>query len=109
MPPGNDEARQRAQKRAEAMETSLEQSLQSERDTEALLEKLDKLSHNLFELAQDWESVNPQIATRVRQQEQQIRALRAKVEHLGEFEADEAEQIMAAIRQALKQARGEQG
>ncbi len=103
----NDDGRRRALKRAEEMEAGLEQLQQAERDTVELLEKLDKLAADLFDHASEWEPVNPQIASRVRQQEQQVRALRNRVEHLGVLEADEAEKIMAAVRVELRRVRGE--
>jgi hypothetical protein len=104
MVPGNEDARQRARKKAEALQGSLEMLVAEQADTEEYLERLDKVAFGLFELAQDWDSVNPQIAARVRQQETQVRNLRKKVEHLGELEAEEAEQVMREIREALHQA-----
>lgn len=104
MAPGNDDARQRARKKAEALQGSLDMLLAEEADTEEMLERLDKVAFGLIELAQDWDPVNPQIAARVRQQEAQIRNLRKKVEHLGELEAEEAQQVMREIREALHQA-----
>jgi hypothetical protein len=88
------------------MQASLDYTMQDERDTEALLEKLDKVASELFELGQDWDEVDATMATRVRLQEQRIHELRGRVENMGEMEADEASKIIVAIRHALKEARG---
>ncbi len=104
MAPGNDDARQRARRNAEALETSLESVLQGEADTAALREKVEAVANDLVELAREWEAVNPSISARVRTQEQQIRALARQVEHLGEVEADEAQQIMKEMREELRKA-----
>jgi hypothetical protein len=89
------------------MQASLESTMQDARDTEALLEKLDKVASELFELAQDWDGVDAAMATRVRQQEQRVHELRGRVENMGEMEADEASKIIVAVRQTLRQAKGE--
>ncbi|MEV4511777.1 hypothetical protein AB0K00_22740 [Dactylosporangium sp. NPDC049525] len=99
----------RAKKRATDMHASLDYTIQDERDTEALMEKLDKVASELFELAQDWDDVDEQMAARVREQEQRLHGLRSRVESMGEMEADEASKIITAIRQALREARGGNG
>jgi hypothetical protein len=101
-----DDERQRALQRAEEMEENLELVQQDERATIQLMERLDRLAADLFVHAQEWDPVNPDIASRVRQQEQQIHQLRAKVERLAELEVDEATTIMAEIRKALRLHRG---
>jgi hypothetical protein len=101
-----DDDKQRALQRAEEMEENLLLIQQDERATVQLLERLDKLAADLFAHAQEWDPVNPETASRVRQQEQQIHLLRAKVERLAELEADEASTIMAEIHKALRLYRG---
>jgi hypothetical protein len=101
-----DSPEARARKRAIDMQASLDYTMQDERDTEALLEKLDKVASELFELAQEWDDVDPAMAARVRQQEARLHELRGRVETMGELEADEASKIIVAIRAALKEARG---
>jgi hypothetical protein len=105
MSESDEDARQKARKRAEEMQASLEHTVEDERDTQALLERLDKLAAELFDLAQDWDPIDVQMAARVRKQEDHVHELRTRVEHLGEMEADEAEKIIAAIRQELRRAR----
>jgi len=105
LPP--DDPRERAKKRAQEMQVSLDSMVQDERDTEALMEHLDRMIVDLVDLAQDWDSVDPAMAARVRQQEQQIHDLRGRVERLGEMEAGEAAKIIGAIRNELRHARGE--
>jgi adenosyl cobinamide kinase/adenosyl cobinamide phosphate guanylyltransferase len=105
MQPADDEKR-RALFRAEEMEVSLASIQRDEQESVALLEKLDRLAATLFEHAQDWDSVSPEVATRVRRQEQQIHALRTKAQRLVEMQADEVVAIMNEIGAALEQARG---
>ena len=100
-------AREQAKKRAQEMQVSLDAMVQDERDTEALMEHLDRMIAELIDLAQDWDSVDPDMAARVRQQEQQIHDLRGRVERLGEMEAGEAAKIIGAIRHELRHDRGE--
>jgi uncharacterized membrane protein len=102
-----DEEKELAKKRAQDMQHSLDASVQDEQDTEALMERLDKLAMELFELARDWDSVDPDMAARVRQQEQQVHELRGRAEGMAEMEAAEATKIISAIRNELRRARGE--
>ena len=92
-------------RRAEAMHQSLEQTMQDESDTIALLEKLERLAVTLQEHARNWDSVDPQVAQRVRAQETEVLALRAKVVGLVTADADDSAMIIQEIDRVLRQAR----
>lgn len=92
-------------RQAEAMHQTLEQTMQDESNTIALLEKLERLAIRLREHAQNWESVDPEVATRVRAQETELLAMLPKVARLATAEADESAMIIQEIDRALRQAR----
>jgi len=96
-----------ARKRAQDMEKILELARDDQQDTVALMERLDKLASELFEHALDWDSVDPEVAARVRKQAEQVHSMHKRVEKLAELEIEEASQIMSEIRRILKEARGE--
>jgi hypothetical protein len=93
-----------ARKRAVAMQASLDHTVDDERDTQALLARLDQMAAELFDLAQDWDRVDAKMAEHVRMQEKNVHELRSRAEHMAEMEADEASKINAEIRKALKEA-----
>ena len=95
-----------AKKLAQNMQQELDAFVQDERDTEALMERLDKLAVDLRDLALAWDDVDADMAARVRAQEQEVHELRGRVERLGEAEAAEATKIIAAIRNQLRKVHG---
>ncbi len=93
---------EKALRKAESLQETVDQLLQATRDTERLMEKLEHLAHDLYELAKAWEPVNPQKAAEVHKQESQIRALCGELERLGEYEADEAQRVIKDVMSALR-------
>jgi hypothetical protein len=104
MHPTEDE-RRHALRRAEDSERSLARIRRDQRDAIDLLERLDGLAVSLSQLAQHWDDVNSDMATRVRRQERQLHELIGTVRRVAELEANEASVIMSEISEVLKQAR----
>jgi hypothetical protein len=102
----NDDDRQRAKTRAVELQTSLDRLLQDERDNEALLEQLDQLAKDYRELAEAWDNVDPQMATKVRQREEEIHTLRGRVQTMTGLEGDEASKLKSAVLKALRETIG---
>src|SRR5262245_45539723 len=105
MQPTDDDA-QRTLRRAEDMEHSVQLTRQDEEATVALLQKLDKLSADLFEHAKMWDDVNPEIAANVRKEEEKVHTLRQQVARMAQMEAEEITTMMAEVEKALKQLKG---
>lgn len=97
---GTDDA-----KRARDLQSHVDELMQDEHDNEQLLEKLDGLIKELFELAQAWDRVDADMATRVRSQEHDLHLLRGRLERLSEAEADEAKETIAKIKAELAKIR----
>jgi hypothetical protein len=104
MQPNDDERRKHAREIAEEMETSLELTEKNEKDTIALMERLAKQAAALRAHAQRWEKVNPERAARVRQDEQEVLAMHARLARLAQMEADEVSSIMADVDKMLDEA-----
>jgi hypothetical protein len=106
MQPADDEKR-RTLLRVEEMELHRSAIQRDERESVELLEKIDKLTTTLFEHAQGWDPISPDVATRVRRQEEQMHALRSMVQRLVAMQAEEVVAIMNEIGAALDQTRGD--
>ena len=100
-----DDGKEQAVRLAQNLQQSLDATVQDEQDTEALMERLDKLAVELRDLAQDWDGVDAEMAARVRLHEQQVHELRGRVERMGEGEAAESTKIIGAIRAQLRRSR----
>jgi hypothetical protein len=92
-------------RRAREKQGSLDALIQDEQDTEALMERCDRLIADLIDLANAWDAVDQDTASRVREQEMRIHDLRGRVAHLAEMEANEAMKMMASIRDELARAK----
>jgi DNA repair exonuclease SbcCD ATPase subunit len=98
MQPSDEDARRHLIQRADALEKSLDQTEQSMVRTEHLIALVEEIANDLYQLAEDWDPIDPQRAERWRAQEQQIRALSEEFAHLEELEAKEAKSIIATLR-----------
>jgi hypothetical protein len=103
--PADDASRSHMIHRADALEKSLDQTEQSMVRTEHLMALVEGIAKELYQLAEDWEPIDPQRAERWRAQEQHVRALSEEFAHLEELEAEEAKSIIATLRQMAHQAR----
>jgi hypothetical protein len=92
--------------RARDMETIRQLTQQDENDTVSLLQKLDGLATELFEYASNWDDIDSEISAHVRQQVQQLHAIRARAVQLAEDEAADMSAIVAEVNKVLKQIRG---
>jgi hypothetical protein len=106
MQPGTGDARRNILHIADAMEQTLGQTDAAMVRTEKLIELVEGIANDLFQLAEDWEPVDPQRAERWRAQERQIRALSEQFAHLEEMEAAEAKSIISALRELAHRAQG---
>jgi transposase len=102
MQPGNEEERRSLIHRADALERSLDQNQQSMIRTEHLMALIEEMASDLRQLAEEWDSIDPQRAERWRAQEQQARALGGEFAHLEELEASEAKAIIASLRHLVR-------
>ena len=105
MTSAEDEGRALRQ-RAKDMETIRQLTQQDENDTVDLLQKLDGLATELFDYANNWDDIDPEVAAHVRQQVQQLHAIRARAVQLAEDEAADMSTIVAEVNKVLKQIRG---
>jgi hypothetical protein len=104
MQPTDDERRKHARDVAEEMENILELTEKNEKDTIALMERLTKQATALRAHAERWERINPDRAAKVRQDEQEVLALHARLARLANLEADEVASIMAEVDKKLDEA-----
>jgi transposase len=99
--------RERANKHAHDLQESVNAMVGDERDTGALMERLDKMIAELVDVAEGWDSVDAEMAERVRGQERELHELRAKLAHLGELEAEEISKLNSSIMDNLRQIKGD--
>jgi hypothetical protein len=103
-----DDERLHAKEHAEQMETSLELLQKDERHTIVLMERLDTLATSLRAHAEKWERVNPAVAARVLEQEQDVHRLHSELARMAEMEVEAQSKLMADIDRMLGRALGEE-
>jgi replication fork clamp-binding protein CrfC len=99
--------RERAMQHARALQANVNATIDDERDNEALMERLDRMIGELHEVAESWDKVDKEMAVRVRDQEQQLHELRAKLARLGQLEAEEVSKLNSSILRDLRIAGGD--
>ena len=100
-----DDDRRHLLQRADALERSLNLTEEAMIRTEHLVMLMEEVANDLYQLAEDWESIDPQRAERWRAQERQIRALSDEFKHHESSETEEAKSIITALRQMASGAR----
>ncbi|MEV4511773.1 SAV_2336 N-terminal domain-related protein [Dactylosporangium sp. NPDC049525] len=102
--PADDRAQPRPSgiTRARGLQATLDLTIEDQRDTGALLERLDRLGSELFDLAADWEVVDSDRASIVRDQQRKVHSLRQRLAAVSGLGAEETLKLIADIRRALR-------